>query len=78
MNLERKRKQECKDANCGLTKERCLKFLGKDCIKNGGTKIPLQSATQGHVSALMVEAQTTFKPYFIVDGRAMDDWRDDL
>jgi hypothetical protein len=67
VNLERKRKTECLEANCGLTKNRCLRFYGKDCIKNGGSKIPVQSATADESFPLTVQAQTTFKAYFIRD-----------
>lgn len=76
VNLERKRKIECQNANCGFTKERCLVHYGKECIRNGGSRIPVQSATPSESFPLSIPAQTTFKPYFIV-GEAMDeDWRD--
>lgn len=75
MKVDQKRKLECLNANCGFTKERCLKFLGSTCIKNGGTKIPLQTSTPSESFPLTVPAQTTFKAYWIVDGRANDDDR---
>ena len=76
MNVERKRKLECLDADCGFTKERCLIFHGTNCIKNGGNRIPLQTSTPREIFPLTVAAQTTFKPYFIVDGKADDDRRE--
>lgn len=79
MNKEKERKIECKNADCGFTKERCLIFHGKECVKLGGKRIPLQSATANESVPLKVEAQTTFKPYFIVDGKAiMDEWLEEF
>ena len=76
MNLEKKRKLECLTADCGLTKERCLIHHGSNCIKLGGKRIPLQTATPNQSVALRVEGQTNFKAYWIADGWAVTDWRD--
>ncbi len=79
MNIDRKRKLECIDAQCGFTKERCLKFLGRECIKLGGTRFPLQSSSVSESFPLSVPAQTSrMKPYFITDGWAIEDEEDDL
>ena len=69
MKIEQRRKLECETANCHLDKSRCLVKFGLMCIKNGGTRIPVQSATVKESIPQIIEAQTTFKPYFIVDGK---------
>lgn len=75
MNIEKQRKLECLDANCGFTKDRCLIYHGSNCVKLGGKRIPLQSATVNHV--VKVEAQTNgMKSYFIVDGKAVYEGRE--
>lgn len=76
MKIDIKRKRECIQAECGLDKERCLIKFGKLCIRNGGSKIPVQTATSNERMALNVEAQTTFKPYYIVDRQALSDGRE--
>ena len=76
MKADERRKQECIKANCGLNKSRCLVKHGCDCIRLDGTRIPVQSSVSESFP-LSVQAQTTFKPYFIVDGRAMDELEDD-
>ena len=73
MNIDLRRKQECLGAKCGLDKSRCLIKYGTQCIKNGGTKIPVQSSSVSESFYLTVEAQTTFKPYFITDGWSMEE-----
>ena len=76
MNKDKQRKNECFNANCGFTKDRCLIYRGSECVKLGGKRISLQTATPNQSVPLRVEAQTTFKPYFMVDGWCMDDeWR---
>ena len=67
MNVDRKRKNECIAADCRFAKDRCLVFYGKDCIRNGGTKIPVQSIATSQRIPLKVEVQTTFNAYWIVD-----------
>lgn len=72
MNIDKRRKIECLEAECYLDKTRCQVKYGKTCIRNGGTKIPIQSNTVSESFPLSVE-RTGFKPYFIKDGRAMDE-----
>ena len=76
MKIDQRRKLECISADCGFTKERCLIFYGKSCIKLGGNRIPLQTSTPSESFPLSVPAQTTFKPYFIVDGKAIYNGRE--
>lgn len=79
VNIDKRRKIECLEAECYLDKTRCQVKYGKTCIRNGGTKIPIQSNTVSESFPLTVQAQTTFKPYFIVDGKAiMDELEGDL
>ena len=78
MNIERIRKLECLGANCGFTKERCLIHHGSNCIKLGGKRIPLQTATPNQRVTFNVEAQATsgMKPYWIIDGKSFDEGRE--
>lgn len=75
MKVDERRKQECIKANCGLNKSRCLVKHGCDCIRLDGTRIPVQSSV-GESFPLSVQAQTTFKAYFITDGWMINDERD--
>ena len=75
MNVDKKRKKECIEADCGLDKSRCLVNYGLNCIRLGGVKIPVQSSAKDMNRPIL--AVTAMKPYFIVDSRAMDeDWGD--
>ena len=76
MNIDKQRKNECLDAECGFTKNRCLIFHGRECVKLGGKRIPLQSATAKDRKPLEIEAQTTFKAYWIRDEWAMNEGRE--
>lgn len=75
MNIDKQRKQECLKAKCGLDKSRCIVKYGKNCIKNGGRKIPVRGVNYNQ--KMRIEAQASnIKPYFIKDGWVMDVERD--
>lgn len=65
MNIDKERKAECLTAECHLDKSRCLVRYGRDCIKIGGTKIPIQTSTVNESFPLSEPAKTLFKPYFL-------------
>jgi hypothetical protein len=41
MSKESKRRQECLEIDCKHYELHCMSFHGRDCIKQGGRKIPL-------------------------------------
>lgn len=72
MNIDKKRKQECQTANCGLDKERCLVSYGNSCIRVSGMKIPVQGAPSERRNF----PQSSMKAYFICDGREVTEGRE--
>jgi len=73
VKVDIKRRQECLWGDCGMNKGRCVVRYGNLCIKLGGNRIPVQTATIGDSFPLVVQAQTTFKPYFISNVDELED-----
>lgn len=63
MNLEKKRKQECFQAECKYAENRCLVFHGANCIRLDGNRIPVQRS-MGEVR-MPTQKLSAMKPYFL-------------
>lgn len=62
MNIEKRRRQQCFQSGCKYAENRCIVFHGKDCMKLGGKKIPVQRIP---TEETLPNKRPGFKPYFL-------------
>jgi len=68
VNIEKLRKVQCFQSGCHYAETRCLSYRGNDCIKNGGSRIPLQQVGDREYPT---QSPVGMKPRFI---RIEDGW----